>query len=160
MSEKIENTHRERAAYVYVRQSSPGQVRHHRQSQKRQYALAEQARGLGFRNVTVIDDDLGRSGTGLVDRPGFGKLLTAVCDGLAGAVVALEASRLARNNRDWHHLLDLCGLTNTLVIDEDGVYNPLHPSDRLLLGLKGSMAEFELRLLNQRAQAALRLTAR
>lgn len=156
MSEKIENTHRERAAYVYVRQSSPGQVRNHRQSQKRQYALAAHARKLGFRNVDVIDDDLGRSGTGLVERPGFGKLLTAVCDGMAGAVVALEASRLARNNRDWHHLLDLCGLTNTLVIDEDGVYNPQHPSDRLLLGLKGSMAEFELRLLNQRAQAALR----
>ncbi|MEQ9408225.1 MAG: recombinase family protein [Fuerstiella sp.] len=156
MSEKIENTHCERTAYVYVRQSSPGQVRSHRQSQKRQYALAEHARRLGFRNVVVIDDDLGRSGTGMVERPGFGKLLTVVCDGVAGAVVALEASRLARNNRDWHHLLDLCGLTNTLVIDEDGVYNPQHPSDRLLLGLKGSMAEFELRLLNQRAQAALR----
>jgi DNA invertase Pin-like site-specific DNA recombinase len=106
-----------------------------------------------FRKVVVIDDDLGRSGSGLQERPGFARLLTAVCQGDAGAVLALEASRLARNNRDWHHLIDLCGLTATLVIDEDGIYDPRLLNDRLLLGLKGSLAEFELGLLRQRARA-------
>jgi DNA invertase Pin-like site-specific DNA recombinase len=156
MSEKIQNHHRERNAYVYVRQSTMHQVREHRESQRRQYELAEKARRLEFCEVIVIDDDLGRSGTGSQERPGFGKLLTAVCDGRVGGVFALEASRLARNNRDWHHLVDLCALTDTLVIDHDGVYDPKRLNDRLLLGLKGSMAEFELGLLHQRAQEALR----
>jgi DNA invertase Pin-like site-specific DNA recombinase len=156
MNEKIKATHLERSAYIYVRQSTMHQVREHRESQRRQYELQEKARQLKFRDVVVIDDDLGRSGTGSVDRPGFGKLLAAVCDGRAGAVFALEASRLARNNRDWHHLVDLCGLADTLVIDHDGVYDPRQLNDRLLLGLKGSMAEFELGLLRQRAQEALR----
>ncbi len=156
MNTKIRSHHLERAAYVYVRQSSMHQVREHRESQRRQYELAEKARELKFREVVVIDDDLGRSGTGSEDRPGFGKLLTAVCDGQVGAVFALEASRLARNNRDWHHLIDLCALTETLVVDHDGIYDPKQLNDRLLLGLKGSMAEFELGLLRQRAQDALR----
>jgi DNA invertase Pin-like site-specific DNA recombinase len=156
MSEKIHNTHLERAAYIYIRQSTMHQVREHLESQRRQYELAEKARQLKFREVVVIDDDLGRSGTGSQERPGFGKLLAAVCDGEVGAVFALEASRLARNNRDWHHLIDLCALTDTLVIDHDGSYDPRHLNDRLLLGLKGSMAEFELGLLRQRAQEALR----
>ncbi len=124
MNEKIRSEHRERTAFVYVRQSSDHQVREHREGQKRQYALADYARQLKFRKVTVIDDDLGRSGSGLQDRPGFARLLTAVCEGEAGAVLALEASRLARNNRDWHHLIDLCAITETLIIDEDGVYDP------------------------------------
>jgi DNA invertase Pin-like site-specific DNA recombinase len=102
MSEKIHNTHLERAAYIYIRQSTMHQVREHLESQRRQYELAERARQLKFREVVVIDDDLGRSGTGSQERPGFGKLLAAVCDGRVGAVFALEASRLARNNRDWH----------------------------------------------------------
>ncbi len=154
MNEKIRSEHRERTAFVYVRQSSDHQVREHREGQKRQYALADYARQLKFRKVTVIDDDLGRSGSGLQDRPGFARLLTAVCEGEAGAVLALEASRLARNNRDWHHLIDLCAITETLIIDEDGVYDPRQLNDRLLLGLKGSLAEFELGLLRQRARAA------
>ena len=156
MSEKIEASHRERIAYVYVRQSSMHQVREHKESQRRQYELVEKAKQLQFSEFVVIDDDLGRSGTGSQDRPGFGKLLSAVCNGQAGGVFALEASRLARNNRDWHHLVDLCALTATLVIDSDGVYDPRLLNDRLLLGLKGSMAEFELGLLRQRAQEALR----
>ena len=104
----------------------------------------------------VVDEDLGVSGSGSRERPGFGRLLSAVCDGQVGAVVALEASRLARNNRDWHHLIDLCVLTDTLVIDGDGVYDPRQLNDRLVLGLKGTMSEFELGLLRQRAQEALR----
>ena len=106
--------------------------------------------------MEVIDEDLGVSGTGTKERPGFGRLLAAVCDGRAGAVLALEASRLARNNRDWHHLIDLCVLTETLVIDADGIYDPRVLNDRLLLGLKGTMSEFELGLLRQRAQEAFR----
>jgi DNA invertase Pin-like site-specific DNA recombinase len=154
-SEKIQATHRERAACVYIRQSSMQQVRHAKEGQQRQYALEARARELGFPRVELIDDDLGKSGSGAVERPGFGRLLTAVCEGTVGAVFALEASRLARNNRDWHHLIDLCAMTNTLVIDEDGVYDPRSVNDRLLLGLKGSMAEFELGLLRQRAREAL-----
>jgi DNA invertase Pin-like site-specific DNA recombinase len=154
-TEKIQATHRERAAIVYIRQSSMHQVRNAKEGQKRQYALEARARELGFPQCVLIDDDLGKSGSGSVDRPGFRRLLTAVCEGTVGAVFALEASRLARNNRDWHHLIDLCAMTNTLVIDEDGIYDPRLVNDRLLLGLKGSMAEFELGLMRQRARQAL-----
>jgi len=154
MSEKIKSHHLERKAYVYVRQSTAYQVRHHLESKERQYGLAERAKQLGFGNVIVIDDDLGRSGGGMQERPGFGKLLTSVCQGLAGAVFALEASRLARNNRDWHHLVDLCALTETLLVDSDGIYDPRQLNDRLVLGLKGTMSEFELNLMRQRAREA------
>jgi DNA invertase Pin-like site-specific DNA recombinase len=154
-AEKIQLIHRERAAYLYVRQSSMNQVRHAQEGQKRQYALEPRAQELGFHQVVVIDEDLGKSGSGSVERPGFSRLLTAVCQGAVGAIFALEASRLARNNRDWHHLIDLCAMTNALVIDEDGVYDPRILNDRLLLGLKGSMAEFELGLMRQRAREAL-----
>jgi DNA invertase Pin-like site-specific DNA recombinase len=154
MSGKIVVEQLERAAYVYVRQSTARQVREHLEGQRRQYALAERAKELGFKEVVVIDDDLGRSGSGSQERPGFGRLLAAVCDGVVGAVFALEASRLARNNRDWHHLVDLCAMTNTVLVDADGAYDPRHLNDRLLLGLKGTMSEFELGLLRQRAQAA------
>jgi DNA invertase Pin-like site-specific DNA recombinase len=160
MSDKIQRGHLQRAAYVYVRQSTTHQVLHHREGQQRQYDLAQRARDLGFSQVVVIDDDLGRSGSGLQERPGFGRLLAAVCQGLAGAVLALEASRLARNNRDWHHLVDLCALSETLLIDDDGVYNATLLNDRLLLGLKGTMSEFELGLLRQRARAAYLQKAR
>jgi DNA invertase Pin-like site-specific DNA recombinase len=156
MNDKISAQHRDRAAYVYVRQSTTYQVRNHLEGQQRQYALAEGARQLGFARVVVVDDDLGRSGTGTQERPGFGRLLAAVCEGTVGAVFALEASRLARNNRDWHHLIDLCALTATVLVDEDGIYDPRLLNDRLLLGLKGNFAEFELGLLRQRAQAARR----
>jgi DNA invertase Pin-like site-specific DNA recombinase len=154
MSEKIRGEHLQRGAYVYVRQSTPYQVRNHLEGKERQYALAERAKQLGFSKVIVIDEDLGRSGSGAQERLGFGRLLASVCQGLAGAVFALEASRLARNSRDWHHLVDLCALAETLLIDTDGIYDPRSLNDRLLLGLKGSMAEFELGLLRQRARAA------
>jgi DNA invertase Pin-like site-specific DNA recombinase len=154
MSEKIRGEHLQRGAYVYVRQSTPYQVRNHLEGKEQQYALAERAKQLGFSKVIVVDEDLGRSGSGAQERLGFGRLLASVCQGLAGAVFASEASRLARNNRDWHHLVDLCALAETLLIDTDGIYDPRSLNDRLLLGLKGSMAEFELGLLRQRARAA------
>src|ERR1700746_2492846 len=134
MSEKLTPSHLQRAAYVYVRQSSMHQVQHHREGQRQQYALAERARALGFAQVVTVDEDLGRSGSGKVERPGFGRLLEAVCAGAVGAVLALEASRLARNNRDWHHLIDLCALTHTLIIDDHSIYDPRQVNDRLLLG--------------------------
>jgi DNA invertase Pin-like site-specific DNA recombinase len=154
MSEKIRPTHLQRTAYVYVRQSSNQQVRYHPESQRRQYAFAERARALGFGQVVILDEDLGRSGTGLQARPGFGQLRAAVCEGHVGVVIALEASRLARNNRAWHHLIDLCALTETLLMDDDGVYDPRHLHDRLVLGMKGSMAEYELGVMRQRAREA------
>jgi DNA invertase Pin-like site-specific DNA recombinase len=132
------------------------QVREHQESRRRQYDLRTRAQELGFAQVVVIDEDVGLSGSGSKERPGFGRLLTSVCEGQVGAVLALEASRLARNNRDWHHLIDLCVLTDTLVVDTDGIYDPRQLNDRLVLGLKGTMSEFELGLLRQRAQEALR----
>lgn len=154
MNNKISPSHLQRAAYVYVRQSTSHQVRHHQESGRRQYALADRAQALGFGQVIIIDEDVGRSGSGFQERPGFGQLLTAVCEGKLGAVLALEASRLARNNRDWHHLIDLCALTDTLLIDNDGIYDPRQLNDRLVLGMKGSMAEYELGLMRQRARQA------
>src|SRR5215468_8840643 len=155
MHPKITREHLDRGAVVYIRQSTPGQVAEHRESQRRQYALADSARAYGFAAVTVIDDDLGRSGSGLVERPGFQKLVASVCSGSVGAVFCIEASRLARNGReDWHHLIDLCALVGTLVIDPDGTYDPRLVNDRLLLGLKGTMSEYELNLLRQRGLAA------
>lgn len=154
MSAKITPDHLSRGAVVYVRQSTLGQVVEHTESRRRQYALAESAGSYGFVPVTVIDDDLGRSGSGLVERPGFQKLVAQVCSGAIGAVFCIEASRLARNGRDWHHLIDLCALTGTLVIDPDGTYDPRLMNDSLLLGLKGTMSEYELSLLRQRGLAA------
>src|SRR5277367_1574777 len=160
MSEKIQPIHTERDACVYIRQSSMQQVRTRLEGQRRQYDLRGRAQTLGFQRVIVIDEDLGRSGTGSVERPGFGRLLTAVCSGTVGAVLALEASRLARNNRDWHHLIDLCAMAGTLVIDHDGVYDPSLLNDRLLLGLKGTMSEFEISWLRQRTMEAHRQKVR
>lgn len=129
----------ERKAVVYVRQSSAYQVQTNLESQRRQYELVDKARQQGFVNVEVIDDDLGRSADGAVARPGFERLVAQLCSGQIGAVLCFDASRLARNGRDWHHLLELCGLVEARVIDMDGIYNPCRPNDRLLLGLKGSM---------------------
>jgi DNA invertase Pin-like site-specific DNA recombinase len=154
MSPKITPDHLARAALVYVRQSTLAQVVGNLESQRRQYALADLAKAAGFAAVITIDDDLGRSGSGLMARPGFQRLVAAVCEGQVGAVYCLEASRLARNGRDWHHLIDLCALAGALVIDLDGVYDPRHVNDRLLLGLKGSMSEYELSLMRQRGLAA------
>jgi DNA invertase Pin-like site-specific DNA recombinase len=159
MNPKLTSERLTRRAVVYVRQSSPGQVLHHLESQRRQYELADRARELGFKNVVVIDEDLGRSGSGLVERPGFQRLVGAVCSGEVGAIFCIEASRLARNGRDWHHLIELCGMTGAVVIDPDGVYDPAIVNDRLLLGLKGTMSEFELNLLRQRSFEAIRQKA-
>lgn len=157
---KVTGDHLKRRAIVYIRQSSPIQVANNLESQRRQYALADQARQFGFQQVELIDEDLGRSASGQVDRPGFARLVAEVCTGSVGAVFCIEASRLARNGRDWHHLIELCGLVRALVVDPDGVYDPGLLNDRLLLGLKGTMSEFELNLLRQRCQEAIRQKAR
>ena len=154
MSSKITADHLARAAIVYVRQSTMAQVIGNLESQRRQYDLASAARTAGFKSVTVIDDDLGRSGSGTVERPGFERLVAMVCSGDIGAVYCIEASRLARNGRDWHHLIELCALAGTLVIDPEGAYDPRIVNDRLLLGLKGTMSEYELSLMRQRGLAA------
>jgi DNA invertase Pin-like site-specific DNA recombinase len=154
MSPKITAEHLDRGAVVYVRQSTMTQVQGNLESQRRQYDLAGAARAAGFAAVTVIDDDLGRSASGLAARPGFQRLVAEVCAGTVGAVFCLEASRLARNGRDWHHLIELCALSGVLVIDPEGTYDPRLVNDRLLLGLKGTMSEYELSLLRQRGLAA------
>src|SRR5471032_1622027 len=149
-----------RKAVVYVRQSTQTQVQMNVESKRRQYDLVQEAKRRGFRDIEVIDDDLGRSASGTVARPGFEKLVAWLCAGEVGAVVCFDASRLARNGRDWHHLLELCGLVEARVIDLDGVYNPCRPNDRLLLGMKGSISEFELGVLRARMLDAARSKAR
>ena len=149
----------QRMAVVYVRQSSPAQVVTNLESQRLQYDLVRIARQHGFVDIEVIDDDLGRSANGTVSRPGFDRLLGLLCAGKIGAVLCLDASRLARNGRDWHHLLELCGMVEARVIDADGVYDPGRPNDRLLLGMKGSISEFELSVLRARMNEAKRSKA-
>ena len=156
---KITPDHLARGAFVHVRQSTADQLANNHESRRRQYGLAERARALGWADVTVIDDDLGRSGSG-VNRPGFERLLAAICEGRVGAVFAIEASRLARNGRDWHTLIEFCGLVGTLIVDEDGAYSAQDPNDRPLLGMKGVMSELELSLLRARSLEALRQKAR
>jgi DNA invertase Pin-like site-specific DNA recombinase len=151
---KISAEHLARRAYSYIRQSTLDQVQNNRESQRRQYALAERARELGWEDVEVIDDDLGRSGGG-TKRPGFERMLGGLCGGRVGAVFCVEASRLARNGRDWHTLLEFCSVVGSLLIDADGVYDPRDPNDRLLLGMKGQISEMELANFRARAQAAL-----
>lgn len=155
---KIERRHLDRDAYVYVRQSTRHQVEHHIESQQRQYELKQRATDLGWRSerVIVIDDDLGSSASGRVARVGFERLVSDVALGRAGIVLGLEVSRLARNNRDWYGLLDLCAMKQTLIGDADGVYDPSLYNDRLLLGLKGTMSEAELHLIKSRMLSGLR----
>src|ERR1700741_4252072 len=148
-----------RKAIVYVRQSTQTQVQVHLESQRRQYDLVDEARRHGFRDIEVIDDDLGRSASGMVARPGFERLVAGLCAGEVGAVLCFDASRLARHGRDWHHWLELCGLVEARVIDTDGVYDPCRPNDRLLLGMKGSISEFELGVLRARMLDAARSKA-
>ena len=157
---KIRPEHLARPAIVSVRQSTLDQVRHHQESRRRQYDLAEPARALGWREVLVIDEDLGKSGATAAGRAGFQRLVAEVSLGRVGAVVSLEVSRLARNNRDWYQLLDLCGLLNTLIIDAEGIYDPRQLNERLLLGLKATMSEAELGWLRQRAHEARAAKAR
>ena len=155
---KIGAPHLSRAAYVYLRQSTPAQVEHNRESTHRQYALAARATALGWsqQQVVIIDEDLGISGAGIVERSGFARLTAEVALGHVGIVLGLEVSRLARNNADWYRLLDLCGLTDTLIADADGVYHPAMFNDRLLLGLKGTMSEAELHVLRARLLGGIR----
>jgi DNA invertase Pin-like site-specific DNA recombinase len=156
---KITHDHLQRQAVIYVRQSTPGQVLNNLESKRRQYALAERARALGWTQVSVIDDDLGRSGDG-THRPGFERLLATLCEESVGAVFCIEASRLARNGRDWHTLLEFCRLVNALVIDEEGIYDARQANDRLLLGMKGTLSEMEICTLRQRSHEALMQKAR
>lgn len=151
---KISASHLARRACIYVRQSTPGQVHNNLESQRRQYALADRAKQLGWQDVDIIDDDLGCSGSG-VHRAGFERLLGALCEGKVGAVLSVEASRLARNGMDWHKLLEFCSLVDALIIDAEGIYDPKQANDRLLLGMKGTISEMELASFRQRAQAAI-----
>jgi len=154
MNPKITEHHRSKPAYIYLRQSTPGQVRHHRESTERQYGLREKALELGWGDwaIRILDRDLGMSGAQATRREDFKTLVADVSMGQVGAVFALEISRLARSNLDWHRLLELCALTATLVIDEDGCYDPSDFNDGLLLGLKGTMAQAELHFLRARLQ--------
>ncbi|ENY77357.1 Site-specific recombinase, DNA invertase Pin-like protein [Pseudomonas putida TRO1] len=137
---KIGSSHLQRAAFVYIRQSSASQVEHNRESTQRQYALAQRATGLGWsqQQINVVDDDLGLSGASTARRGGFARMTAEVALGHVGIILGLEVFRLARNNADWYRLLDLCTMTDTLIGDADGVYNPALFNDRLLLGLKGT----------------------
>src|SRR5216117_2524990 len=150
--QKITAAHLSRLAYLYVSQSTLRQVFENTESTHRQYALRERAVALGWPldRIIVIDSDLGQSGASAADREGFQRLVTEVSLGRVGIVLGLEVSRLARNSTDWHRLLELCALADTLILDEDGLYDPAHFNDRLLLGLKGTMSEAELHVLKAR----------
>ncbi len=154
MTTKITPQHLQKTAYIYIRQSTMGQVRHHRESTERQYAFRNKASTLGWtpNRIQVLDGDLGRSGASMVDRTDFKTIVADVSLGKAGAVFALEASRLARSNADWHRLIEICGITGTLIVDEDGCYDPSDFNDGLLLGLKGTMAQAELHFIRARLQ--------
>jgi len=156
--DKIKPSHLHRVALVYVRQSTPSQVEQHRESTLRQYALAERATALGWpaARITVIDEDLGLSGSSALPRGGFARMAAEVALGHVGIILGLEVSRLARNNADWYRLLDLCAMTDTLIGDADGLYHPSHFNDRLLLGLKGTMSEAELHVLRARLDGGIR----
>jgi len=149
---EIRNEHLCRTAYVYIRQSTQYQKEHNLESQRRQYQLVEKASALGFKDVQVIDEDLGLSGGVGSERSGFKKLVAEVSLNRVGIVFGLEVSRFARNNREWYHLLDLCALFDTLIADQDGIYHPGNPNDRMVLGLKGTMSEVELNLIKSRLQ--------
>ena len=155
---KIKPSHIQRAACVYIRQSTPGQVAHNRESTARQYALADRACPLGWskEQVVIIDEDLGLSGSSADKRSGFARLTSEVALAHVGLVLGLQVSRLARNNADWYRLLELCGVTDTLIGDNDGVYHPALFNDRLLLGLKGTMSEAELPIIRARLDGGIR----
>ena len=160
MSEKIRAQHLERKAILYVRQSSQYQVIHNLESQKLQYAMEARLRQLGWREIEVIDEDLGRSAAGAVTRVGFERMVAEVCLGKVGAVAAREVSRFARNSREWQQLVEVCRVVDTVLVDQEMVYAPRLSNDRLLLGLKGSLNEYELDLLRQRSVEARREKAR
>src|SRR3981081_193054 len=151
-NQKVTASQLKRSAFLYIRQSTARQVLENTESTARQYALRKRAVALGWQDdqVITIDSDLGQSGASSVDREGFQKLVMEVSMGRAGIVLGLEVSRLARNSTDWHRLLEICALTDTLILDEDGIYHPGDFNDRLLLGLKGTMREAELHLIRAR----------
>jgi DNA invertase Pin-like site-specific DNA recombinase len=155
--QKVKSEHLKRNAYLYIRQSTPRQVLENAESGKRQYALRQRAIALGWpaEQIIVIDNDQGHSGSSAVDREGFKKLVAEVGVGHAGLVIGLEVSRLARKSSDWYHLLEICAFTDTLILDEDGLYDPAHFNDRLLLGLKGTMSEVELHVMQARMRGGL-----
>lgn len=155
MNPKLTPERLSRKAIVYARQSKPSQVIHNQESTRVQLGLADRARTLGFQRVVVVDDDLGRTGSGWVDRPGFERLAAEVCSGEVGAIFCAEGSRLARNGREWHHLIDLCGMVGAVIVDLDGIYDPALTNDRLLLGMKGTFSEFEVNLFRQRSSEAI-----
>lgn len=154
MSDKIGAQHLERKAVLYVRQSSNFQVLHNEESRKLQYAMRQRLESLGWNEIDVIDEDLGRSAAGTVERAGFDRMVADVCLGKVGAVAAREVSRFARNSREWQQLVEVCRVVDTLLIDQEMVYSPRLSNDRLLLGLKGSLNEYELDLLRQRSLEA------
>lgn len=154
MSEKITPERLQRPAIVYVRQSSPHQPLHNTESGRLQYAMADRVRALGWKEIEIVDEDQGRSATTTSGRTGFQRMVAEVALGKIGAVAAIEVSRFARNNRDWHQLIEMCGMVDTLLIDHEAIYDPRRPNDRLLLGLKGSMSEYEIDLLRQRSLEA------
>jgi DNA invertase Pin-like site-specific DNA recombinase len=156
---KITEQHLNRIAYVYIRQSTLQQVQQNLESQRIQYGLVNRAKELGWQEVKVIDDDLGISGTGKVCRPGFEKLLSEICSGNVGAVFAMDASRLARNGREWHTLLELCALVKTILVDLETIYDPGQINDRLLLGMRGTISEMEVSLFRQRSEYAIKQKA-
>jgi len=160
MSEKIKPHHLDRKAVLYVRQSSAQQVMHNRESRTLQYAMQDRLRTLGWSEIEVIDDDLGRSAAGTVARAGFERMVADVCLGKVGAVAAREVSRFARNSRDWQQLIEMCRVVDTLLVDQEAIYAPRQGNDRLLLGLKGNLNEYELDLLRQRSLAARHEKAR
>src|ERR1700756_1101087 len=160
MSDKIRPHHLERKAILYIRQSSAYQVSHNLESQKLQYAMQERLQQLGWREIEVVDEDLGRSASGTVARAGFERMVAEVCLGHVGAVAAREVSRFARNSRDWQQLVEVCRVVDTVLIDQETVYAPRQSNDRLLLGLKGSLNEYELDLLRQRSVEARHEKAR
>jgi len=154
ISDKLRPHHLERKALLYVRQSSAHQVLHNRESSALQYAMRDRLTALGWSEIEVIDDDLGRSAAGGVQRAGFERMVADVCLGKVGAVCAREVSRFARNSRDWQQLIEMCRVVDTLLVDQETIYAPRHGNDRLLLGLKGSLNEYELDLLRQRSLSA------
>ena len=154
ISDKIGPHHLERKAILYVRQSSAHQVLHNRESSALQYAMRDRLGTLGWSEIEVIDDDLGRSAAGGIQRAGFERMVAQVCLGKVGAVAAREVSRFARNSRDWQQLIEMCRVVDTVLVDQETIYAPRHGNDRLLLGLKGSLNEYELDLLRQRSLAA------
>ena len=158
--DKITTRHLSRLAYVYIRQSTLGQLQHNTESRRVQERLLERAQSLGWHSPRLIDEDLGCSGSGVVERAGFERLLAAVCAGEVGAIFAFEASRLARNGREWHTLLEMCALVDTVIIDPEAVYDPKLANDRLLLGVKGTLSELELGLFRARSQAAVQEKAK